>query len=250
MDGKTETARRDTTHLMVHGHEPWLEMATSHGHAGGIVEVYVKWGHNMQTDGLVRKEELKAFAINPGGKQEELALADGGPEHYTLRIYTPADGFYHVVARNTGDYVLDKESRYHPGTRREYPEAAHAIHYVQCAHAFVPVGHNLEGVPSQAGTELEMVPDIWKQWRAGDRIALQVLLRGQPLNISAVDVACDGPRGYQDWMVSADENGRIKLEVSEPGRYLVVARHQVQERGEGVYDLLSLTATLGFIVTR
>ncbi|MDH7578897.1 MAG: DUF4198 domain-containing protein [Bacillota bacterium] len=250
MNEKSKITLCDTTDLMVYGHEPWLEMAGSHGHAGGSVDVYVKWGHNMQTDGLARKEGMAALVITPGGEKEELALADGGPDYYTLHFSTPADGFYHVVAKNTGDYVLDKEYQYHQGTRREYPDAAHAIHYVQYAQTFVPVGHDLAGIPRQGGMELEIVPEIWKQWRAGDQIALQVQFRGKPLDTMVMDVACDGPGGYKQWKESAGEDGRIRLQVGEPGRYLVVARREVPEREEGVYDLLSLTATLCFIVTK
>lgn len=250
MYGRSKSALRDTTDLMVYGHEPWLEMAGSHGHAGGSMDVYVKWGHNMQVDGLARKEGMSAFVVKPDGEREALALADGEGDHYTLRFSTPADGFYHVVVRNTGDYVLDKEYQYHQGTRREYPDASHAIHYVQYAQAFVPVGHDLSGIPRQGGMELEIVPEIWRQWRAGDRIALQVQLRGKPQDNAVVDVACDSPGGFKQWKEEAGEGGRIVLDVGEPGCYLVIARREVPEREEGVYDLLSLTATLCFIVTK
>jgi len=108
MKEKQKVAFCDTTDLMVYGHEPWLEMAGSHGHAGGSVEVQVKWGHNMQTDGLARKEGMAALVVVPGGEKEDLTLADGGPDYYILRFPTPLDGFYHVVTKNTGSYVLDK----------------------------------------------------------------------------------------------------------------------------------------------
>lgn len=250
MKEKQKVALCDTTDLMVYGHEPWLEMAGSHGHAGGSVEVYVKWGHNMQTDGLARKDGMAALVVNPGGEKEELTLAGGGPGYYTLRFPTPADGFYHVVTKNTGSYVLDKEGKFHQGTRREHPDAAQAVFYNQYAQTFVPVGHDPEGVPRRAGTPLEIIPAVWKQWRVGDEIGLQVQFRNDPLDGAALDVACNGPGGYRQWQEMTGGDGRINLQAREPGRYLVVARHRVPEGEEGVYDALSLTATLCFFVTK
>ncbi|NPV28101.1 MAG: DUF4198 domain-containing protein [Firmicutes bacterium] len=250
MGEKPKIALRDTTDLMVYGHEVWLEMAGSHGHAGGNVEVYVKWGHNMQTDGLARKEGMTTLVVAPGGEKEELAIGDGGPDYYILRLSAPAEGFYHVVVQNTGSYVLDKEGKYHQGTRREHPDAAQAVLYNQYAQTFVPVGHDLEGVPQRAGIPLEIIPAVWKQWRVGDEIGLQVQFRGEPLDGVALDVACNGPGGYRQWQEMTGGDGRINLQARDPGRYLVVARYRVPEGEEGVYDALSLTATLCFIVTK
>jgi len=250
MKEKQNVTLYDTTDLMVYGHEPWLEMAGSHGHAGGNVEVQVKWGHNMQTDGLARKEGMAALVVAPGGEKEDLTLADGGPDYYTLRFPTPISGFYHVVAKNTGSYVLDKEGKHHQGTRREHPDAAQAIFYNQYAQTFVPVGHDLEGVPQRAGMPLEIIPAVWKQWRVGDEISLQVQFRGEPLDGAALDVACNGPGGYRQWQEMTGADGRVNLQAGEPGRYLVVARHRLPEGEEGVYDALSLTATLFFFATK
>jgi len=40
---------------------------------------------------------------------------------------------------------------------------------------------------------------MWKQWRVGDEIGLQVQFRGEPLDGAALDVACNGPAGYRQW---------------------------------------------------
>lgn len=207
-------------------------------------------GHNMQTDGLARKEGMAALVVAPGGEKEELTLADGGPDYYTVGFSTPLDGFYHVVTKNTGSYVLDKEGQHHQGTRREHPDAAQAIFYNQYAQTFVPVGHDLEGVPQRAGMPLEILPIMWKQWRVGDEISLQVQFRGEPLDGVALDVACNGPGGYRQWQEMTGADGRVNLQAGEPGRYLVVARHRLPEGEEGMYDALSLTATLFFFVTK
>jgi uncharacterized GH25 family protein len=48
MSKKRNVTWRDTTDLIVYGHEGWLELTSSHGHEGGDFEVHLKWGHNMQ----------------------------------------------------------------------------------------------------------------------------------------------------------------------------------------------------------
>lgn len=240
----------DTTDLMFYGHELWLEMVGSHGHAGGGAEVRVKWGHNMQTDGLARKEGMAALVVVPGGEREELAIADGGADHYILRFSTPEEGFYHVVVENRGSYEVDRQGGYLRGTRREHLDAAQAVLYHQYAQTFIPVGHDLEGVPRRAGLPLEIVPAVWKQWRVDDEIGLQVEFRGKPLEGVALDVVCNGPGGYRQWQEMTHGDGRINLKAWETGRYLVVARYWVPEGREGLYDALSLTATLCFVVLK
>jgi len=202
----------------------------------------------MQADGLARKEGMTALVVAPGGDKQESALTDGGPDYYSLRFPTPAGGFYHVVTKNTGNYVVDKKGKYQQGTRREYPDAVEAILYVQYAQAFVLAGRDLEGIPHRAGMPLEILPVVWKQWRVGDEIALQVQFRGEPLDGVTLDVASNGPGGYRQRKKMTDGGGYINLQAREPGRYLVVARYRVPEREEGAYDTLSLTTTLCFLV--
>ena len=46
----------DTTDHMEYGHEGWLEPNTTHVHEGDPVEIYFKWGHNMQAHDLPEKK--------------------------------------------------------------------------------------------------------------------------------------------------------------------------------------------------
>lgn len=247
---KTKILFRDTTDLMVFGHEPWLEMGGSHAHAGEDMNLFLKWGHNMKIDGLARREGLTAMVIHPDGRNEEASVLDGGAEYYIVRINTPSNGLYHVVTRNEGNYVLDEKGTFQGGTRREYPDATKAVFYNQYAQTFVPAGHGIEGVPLHCGTTLEIRPALWKSWRAGDVISLGVYFRNEPLDGISVDIAINGPDGYLQWQDMTRANGALYVFAEKPGRYLVVARYSVPEGEEGVYDELSLTATLAFMVTK
>jgi len=240
----------DTTDLMVYGHEPWLEIGGSHGHEGEDAELHLKWGHNMRADGLASREGMAAFVVYPGGSTEELVVENGCAKFHVVSFNPPVDGLYNVVSKNIGSYVLDREGNHHQGTRREYPDAAKAVLYNQYAQCIVPVGHDLEGVPRSSGTTLEIRPVYWKHWQVGETLPLVVFFRGEPLDGIAVDVAVSGPAGYRQCQEMTGPEGGLALLAEEPGRYLVIARHRVPECEAGVYDELSLTATLAFMVTK
>lgn len=97
MKQKISAFCRDTTHLIVCGHEPWLEPAGSHGHVGENVTVYLKWGHNMQVDGLAGKGEMKALVVHPGGYRQWQEMT-GGDGRLTLQAGEP--GRYLLIARH------------------------------------------------------------------------------------------------------------------------------------------------------
>lgn len=94
---------------------------------------------------------------------------------------------------------------------------------------------------------MEIVPEMWKPWQAGNEIVFKVLFRGNPEPSTVLDVAYSNTIDYRQWKAIGGEDGRIRIQAKDPGRYLVVARREVQER---VYDSLSLTATLSFLVTK
>jgi uncharacterized GH25 family protein len=240
---------RDTSHKVVYGHEPWLETAFTHCHQGHDAEVLVKWGHNMQPEGLIAKDYLQAEVIAPDGARTGAAVEDGGSEHHTVKVPVSSEGFYHLVLSNREYFVLDREYQYHEGTRKEYPEAAHAILYLQFAQVFIAAGHDLQGVPPRAETQLELVPATWQPWRVGDTIPLQAYFRGQPLDVTILDLACQGPEGYRQWKETAD-GGILNFQPQAAGRYLAITRREVQEGLAGEYDSISLTATLSFMVLK
>ncbi len=219
---KRDTTKSDTANLMAFDHECWLELAGTHGHVGGEFEARFKWGHNMQTDGLVAAAGIKTWLVTPAGEAKELALAAGGPEHYVIRFPTSAEGFYKVVA----------------------------IFCNQFAQVLAPIGHDLQGVPRKAGVPLEIGAPTWKQWKAGDEINLQLQFNGEPLEEAAVDVVFQGPEGRRNWREMTGANGGIAITARYPGYYLIVARHRVQEKEKGVYDETVFTATFWFIVTK
>ena len=77
---------KDTTHLLVYGHEGWLEEYPSHYHLGDPIMVKMQWGHNLAVDGLPNKDYLKHRNEN-----EENLL------NYYLNAYLNPESFYETI---------------------------------------------------------------------------------------------------------------------------------------------------------
>ncbi len=241
----------DTTDLMVHGHVPWLELPGSHVHAGGTAEIRLYWGREMQPDGLLRRNNLTAHSLSPGGAWRDLALFDGGPDRYNLYFSAREDGIYHIVAKHCGSFIVDSEGNYLPGTRSERPDACQSACFIQHAQVFLPVGHHLAAKPLPVGILLEIVPDIWQLWQVGDEIWLQVQYNGKPLAASNVDLVCKGgPGGRRQWQETTDAEGRFGLLAREAGRYLVTARYHIEQGDAEFQNSLQIATTLSLMVLK
>ena len=172
-------------------------------------------------------------------------------DSYNLSFFALEDGIYHIVAKHSGSFIMDSEGNYLPGTRSERPDACQSECFIQHAQVFVPVGHHLTGKPLPVGILLEIVPDIWQQWRVGDEIWLTVQYNGKPLAALSIDLACkDGPGGRRQWQDTTDAEGRFCLLAREAGRYLVTARYHVQQRDAEFHNSLQIATTLSLMVLK
>ena len=90
---------KDTTHLLVYGHEGWLEEYPSHYHLGDPIMVKMQWGHNLAVDGLPNKDYLKHHIYAPDGTCAEASAepslqAMGAEERSKQAIAMLATGIY------------------------------------------------------------------------------------------------------------------------------------------------------------
>jgi hypothetical protein len=96
----------DTTNHMVHGHEGWLEISSTQVGAGAHMEICFKWGHNMESHGLAKKEGLSAVVILPDREKQELRISRQEEDCYVFDFVPEAKGLYHFICINTGHYLL------------------------------------------------------------------------------------------------------------------------------------------------
>ncbi|GEM_PF-691494 len=240
---------RDTTDLLVYGHEGWLEFPRTHGHAGKKAEVFLKWGHNMQTDGLCRQEGLKAWVINPAGEKQELGIEDGFPDYYVLSFVPEMEGLYQVVVQLDDFYSIDIEGKFRHGSRREWPGAVESVFYTQVYRTIIPVGHNLTGVINPVGTIMEIGPREWIGWQAGSDLEIEVFLNNQAIAGQEVIIAWNGPDGYRSSVAMTDEKGVTTVNLQEPGQYMFLARTSFPEKVADSHDKRSVTGTVTLLVT-
>lgn len=243
---------RDTTHLVIQGHEGWLEFRSSHGHHDSPAEVLFKWGHNMKVDGLCRKEILKSYLIDPNGKKSDLNIGDTEETAYKITFTPEQAGFYRPVVEAEGITTVTIDGKYLsiPKKDCEFPlESAAFTHY---SSAIIPVGHDLEGDVQAVGGNLELMPRFWKPWRAGDTIELQVKVKGSPAPGTEVALIYGMDEDNKEPLVKeADSEGLVDFTFEKPGYYLAMVRYMDNDDvREGYYDRRNYTATLHILVTK
>lgn len=241
---------RDTTNLLVYGHEGWLEFSHTHGHAGKKAEVFLKWGHNMQTDGLCRQEGLKTWVINPVGERQVLNIEVGSPDYYVLSFVPKMEGLYQVVTQLDAYYSIDFEGKFRHGSRREWPGAVESVFYTQVYRTIIPVGHDLTGVINPVGTIMEIGPRKWLGWQAGSNLEIGVFLNELAMVGQEVTVAWNGPDGYRSSVAMTDEKGVATVNLQEPGQYMFLARTSFPEKVADSHDKRSVTGTVTLLVTK
>lgn len=243
---------RDTTHLVKQGHEGWLAVKSTHFHAGAPANLLFKWGHNMQSDGLCRKELLSAYLTDPEGNRSDLAVDEHDERSYQISFTPEKDGLYQPVVVVDGilTVTVDGKDLLVPKKDCEFPlESMAFTHY---AKAVTPVGHDLEGELQEQGNALELVPLHWKPWRAGDTIRLRVDLKGTPAAETEVALIYEeAEKNEEPVLKDTDDEGIVTFTFEKPGHYLAMVRSvDSEDVKEGFYDRRSYTATLFMLVTK
>lgn len=243
---------RDTTHLVRKGHEGWLAVNSTHFHTGVPANVLFKWGHNMQSDGLCKKELLTAYLTDSQQNRSNLVVDDHDETSYKISFTPEKEGLYQpfVVVDGTLTVTVDGKYLLVPKNDCEFPlEAMAFTHY---AKAVVPVGHDLEGELQAQGNTLELVPLYWKPWRAGDTISLRVDLKGTPAAETEVALIYgEAEKNEEPVLKDTDENGIVAFTFEKPGHYLAMVRYvDSKDVKEGFYDRRNYTATLFMLVTK
>lgn len=244
----------DTTDQMVYGHEGWLVPGTNHVHEGDAVEVFIRWGHNMEAHGLARKEGLTACVVLPDGNTEELYVADYDEDAYVIR-YTPVQkGLYHFVGKYVGYYVVDQEGKHQKGTLKDYPDAQSATSYTQYSHLTMMVGHNItpDLIPEMLKLPLRVAADEYGKWQPGEQISFKLLTEDGFLTDTEIDLAFkkEADHVVVQSKLKTDAEGKFLVNAEEAGEYLLIARNLVPVGEAELYNDTKYTYTYHFNVKK
>lgn len=239
----------DTTDKLVYGHEGWLEEYPSHYHAGDPIMAKLKWGHNMEIDGLPRKEDITFRAYAPDGSVGEIQVDESGHEWLDLTADTDQEGFYLLVCTYNNCYAEFEGNKWKRGSRKEHPDAKEVRNYHQNATTCISVGHHhetdLSGIPE---LRISLLPLKGPKYYVGEEVRFQLKIDGKPAAKQEALLVHPTENGLEETTVTCDDNGQFTICPKEAGLYDLIARYRHEEKKEGEYEGESLTASHCFKV--
>ena len=237
---------KDTTDMLVYGHEGWLEDYVFHYHAGDSVMSMLKWGHNMECDGLPRLEEISIKAFAPDGTVEEVEVKETGKEYLDLTSETDQEGYYIFSIQYDNCYAEYPENKWKKGNKKEHPDAVAVNRYVQSATNSVFVGHGDNMEVHDAPLLTTLLP-VKPDFLAGHELTFILKTDGKPQACDDIDFIYRGENGVTTEKLSTGADGILKITPKEPGLYCLIARYIIEESCDE-YDTIHYTATHCFRV--
>jgi len=226
-------------------HYPWITVQVSKGEA----ETFrIHFGHSFPEDGMLRADRLDGVrVVHSDGNVDALELEE--------REYHPLPG----TAEGAGMIVAEQKpaywSRTHEGGRRasreQYPDAFSCSQSANSMKAVVGEGAGVAWQHRQ-GHALELVPLVDPAGlRAGDPLAVQVLLHGEPWEGTVRGTYAGYPRDGEDdyaLTVRTDADGVARMVPAVADYWLVQAHASEDYPDPAVCDRRSYYATLTFTV--
>ncbi len=226
--------------LKLVNHEPWIEYDGK--------RAYLKWGHYLDTDDKLDPKTIKrAFVIGPDGIERPVAVGrdKGSKDGLFLEFNTENEGVYTVVVEyDKGVYTVTADNKWIFAEKifaarlgYEVKESRWICGFVK---TYVVVGNTV--IRPEPRLELELVPEVVRNFNAGDRVKVGLFFRGKPTGGIIKQITGEGVREYET------ASGFAEIELVN-GVNVVAARY-VDEVAKiaGVCDKRNMTATLTFIV--
>ena len=237
---------KDTTDKLVYGHEGWLEDYVFHYHAGDSIMTMLKWGHNMECDGLPRIEELSFKTFAPDGTQEEVQVKETGKEYLDLTSETDQEGMYIFSIQYDNCYAEYPGDKWKKGNKKDNPDAVAVNRYVQSATNCIFVGHGENREVFDAPLLTTLLP-VSPEFVAGHELTFVLKTDGKPQACDDIDFIFKGEGEKTTEKLSTGEDGVLKITPKEPGVYGLIARY-VLDGDSDDYDNIHYTATHCFRV--
>lgn len=242
-----------------HAHDTWVETNTNVFKIGDGAHIDLKLGNHgnehrdFKMASKMSLDGCKMEVVDPAGKRFDLksTLIDTG--------YSPKEGYWTTIF-----------STYKPGLYTVVQSSDEVMSYaperaIKNAKTFFLVSKSLDRLPKVApgferklGNGLELVPESNPIVPMGPGMPLKLRLyfKGKPLSAARVSFIPEGEtlKGTFDsrYEAKTNANGRVSFTPKEGKRYLVVAHHQTNEKGQNAagekYDFTLYGATMTLYV--
>lgn len=237
-------------------HDFWIEPETFRPEVASTLSAHTLVGQAFRGDALGRNEQhIQRFVLaGPSGESPFLGVAGDNPAG-SVRV--PAAGLY-VIGYESRPLSVDLD----PGKLRAYvaEEGLEPFfragtsgpirdHFSRCAKALILAGDAVarQGYDRRLGCALELVPEA-NPYALGEEgsLPLQLLLAGSPLE-GALVVAMESEQPEEGVAARTDAHGRVRLELSGPGVWLVKSVYMAPVPGKDA-EWASYWASLTFEV--
>ncbi|CAN5900376.1 hypothetical protein BH23PLA1_BH23PLA1_03590 [soil metagenome] len=228
---------------------------------GRPTTIYLSWGHLLPVDELVRGDDLETYDLHsPSGsatplKRDELSLQANALRFEESGVYQVAATRKMAIFTRYTDAEGKAVHAMQGKDTLELPAGAEidlSARSRQFAKSIVVCGEpNGGGLVEPIGHDLEIVVESPMEshgYGLDAPIQVRVLFLGQPLAGATLVAASTtlNPDGLPDASIETDAEGRAKLNLFEPGTWVLEVYHRLDapEESRHQYDTESFTASL------
>lgn len=244
----------------VHAHEFWIDPVTFTPKLNATVPIVFRIGVDFKGDTYPFERTLdRGFGLVDGRGRRSLKSVDGDDPATKVKFTAP--GLATVWHRRAAEIVtFETMAKFEASLIEEGYGALAAVHraagrpltgireaYTRHAKTLVRVGDGTGGQDRAIGMLIELVAEQNPYTHAADKpLTMQLLYAGKPLASTLVKVIHrDDPLSPRRLMT--DQEGRVAIDVTRPGEYLVNAVHMLAGTPADKADWVSHWASLTFL---
>lgn len=196
--------------------------------------------------------KFQLLQVNPDGRAFPLAYSRVAPEAAKAEMIISGPGTYIACAVSTiPSYWTQTRDKWYPAKKNEIEGAVKGSKSVKSVKTFLTSGKPSNTFGHVLGFEIEMIPQKDPATlKASEPLPVQVLFRGKPAEAASVSAIFEGfvfeDKSKPPFAGKTDPKGIINVELSKTGKWLVIARHQIQTPENPLADTENYVAYMMF----
>ena len=239
-------------------HDMWIEPTTFAPQSGEIVALRLRVGQDLLGDPLPRDPALiNQFIAKDSAGRKPIVGRDGADPAGFLRVampgvvvigYSSKPSSVELPAEKFNQYLKEEGLDAVAAVRVRRNETALAAReiFARCAKSLVLSGPPAGKGDQQLGFTLELIAERNPyELTAGGELPVRLMYEDQPL-AGALVIAFNRANPSEKIRIRTDQDGRVRLRLSEAGLWLVKAVHMIPAPAGANADWASYWASLTF----